>query len=241
MKKVIGIISWFPNKQPDRQQRIDRLERLLTQLNDMWPDLPIMIVAQNWQGYEVQSVPQDKLTINRYVELGILGARKKLRKNFLASDFDYLIMFDDDAIIYYDNEDLPQMYLSEIDNHPNGFCFIKTKNPSTPYNPYADSQLNLCAISRYIYQQVDVPDLDPQKSEGFEDRVLSYLLHIKFSEYEFDAPEGIKCIHFRNKEEPVPSTWSQREHHDWKHLVSNTLRIERFILENKRLPSNLKG
>ena len=86
--------------------------------------------------------------------------------------------------------------MEELDKHPDGFCFIK--GGSNKYNPYADSQLNLCAISRYIYEKEPIPNIDAQKSEGFEDRIWSTLLHFKYSYKEFDAPKGIRCCHFKN-------------------------------------------
>ena len=124
-------------------------------------------------------------------------------------------MLDDDAIIQCDVNTAPQDYINELNNHPNGFCFIKG-NGSSPYTPYNDSQLNLCAVSRYIYEKEPIPNVDPQKSEGFEDRIWSTLLHFKYDVFEFDAPNTIRSIHFRNPEinkygGEVPSTWSKAQ------------------------------
>lgn len=240
MNKVVGIISWFPDTQPDRQQRISRLERLLAQLNNMWPSIPIMIIAQNWQGYSLKC--QGKFFIHQYsVGLGILKARKELRKKFLESEFDYIILFDDDAIIKYDNEDLPLKYLEEIDKHPNGFCFIGRDPSKHTIDPYRPSQLNLCAISRYIFEKEDIPNVDPQKKEGFEDRIFSYLLHIKYSNYEFKPPEGIIHAHFRNKQEYVPSTWYKGIGIDVKaKMLTFTNEVINYIDRNKDIPERLK-
>ena len=50
--------------------------------------------------------------------LGIIQARIKLREEFLASNFDYMIMLDDDSkIIGHDGS----VYLKEIESHPDGF------------------------------------------------------------------------------------------------------------------------
>lgn len=43
----IGIISWLPDNIYDRQLRIERLNRLLQQLDEFFPNEPITIVAQN--------------------------------------------------------------------------------------------------------------------------------------------------------------------------------------------------
>ena len=44
-----GIISWLPDKETDRETRIKRLNRLISQLNNYWPSISIMIIAQNWK------------------------------------------------------------------------------------------------------------------------------------------------------------------------------------------------
>ena len=45
--KVIGIVSYLPSDS-NRQNRRKRFLFLLHELNHYWPDVPIMIVAQNW-------------------------------------------------------------------------------------------------------------------------------------------------------------------------------------------------
>jgi hypothetical protein len=35
MKKCFGIVSWFPDKEPARTQRQNRINRLFTQLNNL--------------------------------------------------------------------------------------------------------------------------------------------------------------------------------------------------------------
>lgn len=47
MNKAFGIVSWLPDKEPARQMRKDRLERLLKQIDELWPDIDILIITQN--------------------------------------------------------------------------------------------------------------------------------------------------------------------------------------------------
>lgn len=234
LKKVFGIISYFPWEQPARKQRQDRLDRLVKQLSNLCPDIPIMIISQQWKNYTLEGKCKNQIIKYDYPKLGILAARQELRKHFLESNYDYLIMFDDDAII---EGTLGMMisYMQEIEKHPEGFCFIKGGG-SSPYTEYADSQLNLCAISRWIYEREPIPDIDPQKSQAFEDRIWSTLLHFKYAEKEFDAPAGLKCIHFKNPNEVAPSTWSSEKHYQWKQMREKTREIEKYISENKELP-----
>ena len=47
MKICIGIPSYLPEKQPDRKIRQDSLNKLLLQLSELWPNIDILIIAQN--------------------------------------------------------------------------------------------------------------------------------------------------------------------------------------------------
>lgn len=223
INKIIGIVSYLPDKEPDRTERISRLNRLLSQLDSLFPCIPIMIIAQNWKAFKPIKEPQYRFDYNK---LGILKARQELRIQFLKTNADYIIMSDDDAIISCSNNNASLDYLSEIDKHPDGFCFLD----------YAASQLNMCAISSNIYEKEPLPDHDPQKSEAFEDRIYSMLLHVKYADKEFKAPPTIKCIHFKNPNEIAPSTWAREEKYDWKQLTTNTANIEEYIKLHGCLP-----
>jgi len=100
-----------------------------------------------------------------------------LREEFLRLGYDYIIMFDDDAIIKCDDAKAHLDFIKEIDKHPQGFCFIHGQN--SKYHPYIGAQLNLCAISRFIYEQEPMVNIDPQKNEGYEDSIFACLLHHK--------------------------------------------------------------
>ena len=238
MKPVFGIVSYFPWEQPERKQRQDRLDRLVKQLSNYWPDIPIMFISQQWKYYNPENLCKNKIIRFDYPKLGILGARQELRKHFLESEYDYLIMFDDDAIIEGSKE-IANKYIEELNKHPDGFCFIKG-NGSSPYTDYNDSQLNLNAISKSLYEKEPIPNIDPQKSEAFEDRIWSTLLHFKYPELEFNAPEGIRCTHFKNPTELVPSTWSNEKQYNWRQMRQNTKDIEAYIAEHKELPEWIK-
>lgn len=233
--KCFGIVSYFPWDQPERKQRQDRLDRLVKQLSDFWPNIPIIIISQQWKYYNLDGKCKNKVFKFDYPKLGILKARQELRKHFLDMGYDYLIMFDDDAIIEKDSNSAIKEYMDELDKHPEGFCFIRGKG-SSPYTDYNDSQLNLCAISRWIYEKEPIPDIDPQRSEAFEDRIWSTLLHFKYSDKEFDAPKSIRCIHFKNPNETAPSTWSAEKQYNWRQMRNNTKILEEYISKNKELP-----
>lgn len=236
MKLYIGIISYLPDEIEARNLRIERLDRLIFQLKEIFPQVPIRIIAQNWKDY---SNSYQYLEVQSYKTLGILKARETLRYDLLYhTDGDYFILFDDDAIIEYTKEAIDELYRL-MDLNPKGFAF--RKGGHNKYNPFADSQLNFAVFSRAMLQNEGVPKVDPQKDIGFEDRVWTMLMHVKYANYEFDLPVDIKCTHFRNPNEPAPSTWSKTRKRSWKFMRENTLGLEEYIITNKDLPTSYRG
>ncbi len=236
VSKIFGIISWLPDKEPDRSQRAERLNRLFKQLENLWPNIDILVIAQNWKDFKPVET-KNKQIIKNYKPLGILKARQTLRDEFLALDYDYIIMFDDDAIIKCDNDHAHLDFIEEIDKHPQGFCFIHGKN--SKYHPYIGAQLNLCAISKFIYEKEPMVPIDPQKNEGYEDSIFACLLHHKWGKYEFNPPTTIRPIQFQNRQEKAPSTWAE-EKRPFYRITDNTNRIQDYIVKHKQFPENYK-
>lgn len=215
VRKVFGIISYFPNNDSayhieTRKERSRRFRELLFKLEELWSDVDIMIIAQNWQDFEIPQI-KNKTKVFHFGKLGILKARKELRNRFLQSDYDYLIMLDDDAIISAEN---PNLYMSEIDNHPDGMGVIRHEN----------SPLNLLAISKTIYTEIDMPNVDPEKGDGFEDNIFVATCFAKFPEKCFDFPS--ECVsetsfHY-NGPGKCPSTWSKERKYDWEYMRNFT-------------------
>lgn len=230
----IGIPSWLPDDEESRSLRIDRLNRLINQIKELF-DLPIIFISQNWKDYKPD---YDKCQIISEGRLGILKARQLLFKTFLESEYTHMVLFDDDAIIEGTKE-LCDEYIKKVSNQNKVFAFVNTDRPTCKYTPYADSQLNLCCISKELYKECPLPDIDPQNNEGFEDRVWSTLLHLVYGEYEQQVPKGLKCVHFKNKNEKAPSTWSE-DGHDWKRLRLRTAQLEHYIFLHHHLPRELK-
>ncbi len=241
MKKVIGIVSWLPNNS-DHTARFQRVKRLIKQLQELFPTIPVVVLAQNWLAEEQLYIKSlhNNVTIHATVErLGILKARKQLRQYLLATSYDYFILFDDDAIIV-DNGGKEEL-LRLIDANPIGWAFSthqKDGLPPAKYNPFSHSQLNLCCLSRYIFEKEDFPNVDPEKSEGFEDRIYSMTLLCKYPFLRFSIPETIYCDHFKNEQEPTPSTWARRKKYNWKKMRANTEKIEEGLMKQYEFKNN---
>lgn len=228
LKKVFGIISYFPDcdtayHTETRNTRIPRFYNLLKTLDKLWSDVDIIIIAQNWKDDVQLPNIRNKIIRYDYPRLGILNARRTLREKFLESDYDYLIMLDDDGIISADD---PSLYMAEIDKHPDGVGVIR----------HNKCPLMLLAISKEIYEQIDMPDVDPEKGEAFEDDIFVASCFAKFPDKAFDFPTNcVKEISFKYEgPDKVPSTWSREHKIDWAYIRNNTLNIV-AELEGKKL------
>lgn len=239
MKIGFGIVSYLPSVQPDRNLRVDRLLRLLRQLSQYWPAATITIIAQNWETFTLSDEFANQIDVIEYPRLGILKARLTMRDYFLNNtDWDYVVLCDDDCIIQCDTPTAAADYWKAIEEHPDGFCFIKGKDNGSRFLPYAASQLNLCAISRYIFNLQSFPLLcDVEVGGPYEDRIFAAILHFMYGEHEFDVPDTIRHIHYNNKAAEIPSTWWKNNSNQNKastHVSTNML--EQFIAIYHRLP-----
>jgi hypothetical protein len=165
--KVIGIISWLPNDET-RQVRQEKLEKLLVKCDNLF-NLPIIIVAQNWDSTVITT---PNCVVFNYDKLGITGARKKLRERFLESNYDYLIMLDDDCELI-GSKPYADDYLQQIDFH-NGSIGI-----------FKGTLLKLFAIPKELMAQVEYENVEAEKGEGFEDLIFVETCKIKFNNKHF--------------------------------------------------------
>ena len=170
LNKVIGIVSYLPDDPEIRSNRSQKVCKLINQCKQYF-DLPIIVIAQNWPK---NLIDYDYVTIYEYEKpLTIVGARMELRQKFLESNYDYLIMLDDDCRLCGDSA---EGYLTQIDEHPD--CWIEI----------AGECLKLFAISKSVFAQVNYDDVKVENNEAFEDWIFIQKLktfipeekHIKF-------------------------------------------------------------
>lgn len=172
MKICIGIISYLPDNQDIKLKRLSKLNNLISSCDRLFK-LPIIIISQNWNEVKLNKLNDSKLIIYNYKNpLGITKARKELRKKFLSSEYDYLIMLDDDSELTGTLEGA-QEYLNQIHEHPD------------MYGVFKSMLLKLFAISKKIYQLIDFPDLEAGNGEFFEDMYLIMSLNKKYPDKKF--------------------------------------------------------
>lgn len=214
IKKCIGIISYLPpeTKNNKRRSRVNLLNETIKSCDESF-DLPIIIIAQNWKDDKVEL--SKNCIVYHYEKLGIPLARNTLRQKFLESGFDYLIMLDDDCVLSGNGEG----YLKELDENPN-CVFIKYIN-----------QLKLFAISKHIYSQVEMPNVDAEKNEGVEDEIFINIMKIKFKDKFFTIKnKDVKIDYFRSFQS---STWrTLNTSNDL--LIANTDRIIKELEQSEK-------
>ena len=204
LSKAIGIISYLPDDVTIRSKRIDKLNSLLIRCNIIFPNIQIVIIAQNWKDYYPYNYP-NLWVVNFDKPLGITGARKALRRVFLDyCNKDYLIMLDDDCELKGTSG---VKYLEQIDNNPD--CFIE----------FNKTLLKLFAISKTILSQVDYDEVNPEDGDGFEDRVFVNKIRKKFPDKQREFKNtGISEYSISTRDEL--STWYKNQ--DIKKMLEKT-------------------
>jgi len=197
MKICVGIISYLPDGESIRFQRFKKLINLLSRIDKVFK-LPILIIAQNWKDCEIPVLQNSLLIIYNYDKgLGITGARRALRDKFINSEFDYLIMLDDDSELIGDERDGME-YLSQIYSHPN------------MYGVFKSMLLKLFAISKEMYKKIDFPDGEAANGDFFEDMYLIMALEKLYPSKKFTFKRnGIN--EYSNSANDSLSTWYHKQ------------------------------
>ena len=191
-KKCIGIISYFPDNKT-RNARIKRFENLIKQCKKLFVDIPVIVIAQNWNDYE-----NDYCITYKYDKLGITHAREKLREKLLEYKYaDQFILMDDDCIWFGDSS---KDYLHKIDEHPFGFGIFN------------GTLLKGVHISRFVLENVPLPQVSIDTKEGyapgFEDACWIYKIkyEMKGLTYDLTVPTLNEVSHDYVKD-GAESTW----------------------------------
>ena len=213
MNLVFGITSYFPSgddyHMAIRKARTKRCSELLLTLTKLWPNIDIIIIAQNWKDYEKPDI-KNRCIIYRYPDkLGIAKAKQTLREIFLSSAYDHLIMLDDDAILQCAD---PSKFTDMINEHPDDLGLL-------------DSAVStLSVIPKTLYTQLNFPSMSPEQGEGFVD--ILFLEHCKALFPQQIYHFGPNCIKELSKKPKYamtcPSTWASERAYDWEYMTRVT-------------------
>ena len=214
MKICIGIVSYLPESKI-WEERLAAINSLLTDCSHYFPNIDIIIIAQNYKDYIPKSENNKIILYNYKEKLGILGARKKLREIFINSDYDYLIMFDDDTHIL---GPIKNNFIETLENNPDKFvCF-----------DWDRGQLWLFAISKSLFKRIEYPESDPELGGVFEDIYLSRICKYLCPEYIDSSKININRVQSR-----INSTWWDDKIYNIRTMVKNTENLIKNDIKSK--------
>ena len=194
---IIGIISYLPDNEQIRQQRLKYHRKQLEQLLKL--DCEINIVAQNYRYEDFLENENIKYFIFRK-GIGVSKARNILLRNFYRSNEDWMYMCDDDAY-YYPYYDI-DIFFDELKTTPQKFIqldLIRGKfasklpfkkviyeEPDNKYNYcfFDENSIGttaLCIIKnfrKYYNKEFYYNEMDFTKGEGYEDKDFCCLLKL---------------------------------------------------------------
>lgn len=192
MNNAIGIISYFPDDKSKRANRKRTLRNLIEKCREIF-DLPILLIAQNYSEVELSIFRNYDCEIYTFPKLGILQARHELQQIFIRSNYDNLIMLDDDCVIKGSKKD-GKDYLTQLNNHIDS------------YGLFSNNFLKLFTISKQIYSNFDWPlDKYVERGDLFEDVYLTMWLAKHCPEKRFRYTTTLQEL--SNSQNDKDSTW----------------------------------
>jgi hypothetical protein len=187
MSILIGQISYLPRNEL-RSQRLQAAHTQIAFMHTMLPLANIISVAQAYDDSDYHSLAQ---YYKHEQPIGAGAARNEILKYFYESDYDWLLLCDDDTIFYpyygYEN------FINDIANHENKFREVDAVSALEPeYHPYKKlnykDQANLTHykfeprelnsgsatsilrnIKKFYGKEIYYPNVDANKGEGRED------------------------------------------------------------------------
>ena len=186
---MVGRISYLPENEL-RMQRLTAARTQIEWLHNLFSYVKISSVCQSYRDFEL---PDGKYVKNYLFNEGIGAgpARNIILKEFYESDYDWLLLLDDDTIAYpyYNYED----FIHDVANNPDKFKGIDAISAVEPeYHPYKKQNYEDLAtrthykfeprelnsgsatsiirnIKKYYGKELYFPDIDANKGEGRED------------------------------------------------------------------------
>ena len=189
MSIMIGQVSYLPNNEL-RTKRLEAARFQIEWFDKILPNEKIMVVAQAYTKDELPDV--DKYAVFWFDEpLGAGNARNKILEIFYESDYDWLLLCDDDTVLYpyYSVDDfikdiafnvekfekIDAVSALEPEYYPYKKLNYEDKN-NLEYYKFEPRVLNsgsatsiIRNIKKYYGKQIYYPDVDANKGEGRED------------------------------------------------------------------------
>ena len=134
---MVGIVSYLPDNEQIRKKRLDAIKIQAEYIRKVYPDNEFVVVAQNYKENDFIS-DMDITYIVSETPLGAGKARNVILETFYKSNYDFLMLCDDDTIWYpyYDIEG----FFYHINSKPEDFYSVMGISLLEPeYHPYKKS------------------------------------------------------------------------------------------------------
>lgn len=189
MSITIGQISYLPDNEL-RSKRLEEARFQLDYLNKLLPNTPIHRVCQNYEFNEVDT--KGNYIYTMFAQgIGPAKARNIILESFYRSDYDWLLLVDDDTVWYeyYKYEE----FIRDVSNNEKKFEGVDAISAVEPeYHAYKKSnyqdRANLTHykfiprdlgsgsattlirnIKKFYNKEIYYPDIDPVSGNGLED------------------------------------------------------------------------
>ena len=194
MSIMIGQISYLPNNEL-RTKRFEAARTQIEWLHKVLPNVKITSVLQNYTDAESDLIKSDDI-ISFSKPIGAGKARNLILEKFYNSDYDWLLLCDDDTILddkyHYEN------FIEELSNNEKKFSGIDAISAIEPeYHPYKKlnyedkgnlthfkfepRELNsgsatsfIRNIKKFYGKEIYFPNIDANKGEGREDMEMLF-------------------------------------------------------------------
>ena len=194
MSIMIGQISYLPNTEL-RTKRFEAARTQIEWLHKVLPNVKITSVLQNYTDAESDLIKSDDI-ISFSKPIGAGKARNLILEKFYNSDYDWLLLCDDDTIL--DDKYHCENFIEELSNNEKKFSGIDAVSAIEPeYHPYKKlnyedkgnltyfkfepRELNsgsatsfIRNIKKFYGKEIYFPNIDANKGEGREDMEMLF-------------------------------------------------------------------
>jgi hypothetical protein len=156
MSLMVGRISYLPDDNRLRNVRIQAEKKSLYSLKSLLPEsVKIIKIAQNYKDNELDDIED----IREYSKLGVSKARNIILNEFYESDFDYLLLLDDDNTFYpYYHID---EFLSQVNDNSYKFLdygIFMARAIEPQYSAFKKDNLKLNCEDNFVFKQACLSD-----------------------------------------------------------------------------------
>ena len=194
MSIMIGQISYLPNNEL-RTKRFEAAHTQIEWLHKVLPNVKITSVLQNYTQDECDMLGSD-MYLSYDTPIGAGRARNKILEKFYNSNYDWLLLCDDDTIL--DDKYHCENFIEELSNNEKKFSGIDAVSAIEPeYHPYKKlnyedkgnlthfkfepRELNsgsatsfIRNIKKFYGKEIYFPNIDANKGEGREDMEMLF-------------------------------------------------------------------